>query len=209
MARSCRGCDMVDGLTSQCSGCRKVFYCSRECQLADWPSHKTACKAAREEKRDATEEDEVAIVMKQTEGECELVVLKDLVNDPDRFYLVCLLILEGVQDYLEHVEYAFFPPPIKQLNDLYELTVERSWCRFPFAIVSVPQSYAEEVKASARRFKKDMAPGSPTIIGGVKIPKEFPLQGDNVWTLQPKDISDSDPFDLLKNFVVWGQRNRV
>lgn len=27
-----------------CAGCRKTFYCSRECQRADWPKHKSQCK---------------------------------------------------------------------------------------------------------------------------------------------------------------------
>jgi hypothetical protein len=31
----------------RCSACRTVFYCCREHQVADWPAHKTACKAAR------------------------------------------------------------------------------------------------------------------------------------------------------------------
>jgi hypothetical protein len=29
---------------SRCSGCRKVYYCSRECQVKDWPEHKKVCK---------------------------------------------------------------------------------------------------------------------------------------------------------------------
>jgi hypothetical protein len=30
-----------------CSACHKVYYCSRECQRADWAQHKPACLAAR------------------------------------------------------------------------------------------------------------------------------------------------------------------
>ncbi|KAL4425308.1 hypothetical protein ABPG75_009324 [Micractinium tetrahymenae] len=33
----------------QCSGCRRVMYCNRECQLAHWPSHKADCKRYRRE----------------------------------------------------------------------------------------------------------------------------------------------------------------
>ena len=32
----------------RCSACQAVVYCCREHQLADWPGHKAACKAARE-----------------------------------------------------------------------------------------------------------------------------------------------------------------
>jgi len=32
---------------SRCSACKAVVYCSKDCQLADWPGHKKACKAAR------------------------------------------------------------------------------------------------------------------------------------------------------------------
>jgi hypothetical protein len=33
-----------------CSGCRSVYYCSPECQGADWKGHKAACKVATAER---------------------------------------------------------------------------------------------------------------------------------------------------------------
>jgi hypothetical protein len=37
----------------QCSGCRSVRYCGKECQMAHWPAHKAPCKASRAAKVDA------------------------------------------------------------------------------------------------------------------------------------------------------------
>ncbi len=44
------GCAAKEVHVSQfkkCGACRTVAYCCREHQVADWPSHKAACKAAR------------------------------------------------------------------------------------------------------------------------------------------------------------------
>jgi hypothetical protein len=44
------GCAARESHVSQfkrCGACRAVCYCCREHQVEDWPSHKTACKAAR------------------------------------------------------------------------------------------------------------------------------------------------------------------
>ena len=40
----CAGCGTMEGKLCKCSGCRKVQYCSRECQGKDWKRHKPACK---------------------------------------------------------------------------------------------------------------------------------------------------------------------
>jgi hypothetical protein len=45
------GCSARESHASQfkrCGACKTVVYCCREHQVEDWPSHKTACKAARE-----------------------------------------------------------------------------------------------------------------------------------------------------------------
>ena len=44
------GCAAKEVHVSQfgkCGSCKQAFYCCREHQLADWPAHKAACKAAR------------------------------------------------------------------------------------------------------------------------------------------------------------------
>eukprot|EP00198_Chlamydomonas_reinhardtii_P006221 XP_001695557.1 predicted protein [Chlamydomonas reinhardtii] len=46
--RSCAGCGKTGNKLSSCAGCRSnTYYCGRDCQVAHWPKHKTACKAAR------------------------------------------------------------------------------------------------------------------------------------------------------------------
>lgn len=48
--RRCAGCGQSDAaVLKKCSACRRVRYCSRECQERDWPKHKTACRAEEEE----------------------------------------------------------------------------------------------------------------------------------------------------------------
>ena len=54
-APQCRGCARAGcgarephpSAFKACAACRTVVYCGRDCQTADWPSHKAACKAAR------------------------------------------------------------------------------------------------------------------------------------------------------------------
>ncbi len=41
-SRPCAKCN-GDGATKKCSKCKKVFYCSRDHQVADWPTHKLLC----------------------------------------------------------------------------------------------------------------------------------------------------------------------
>jgi hypothetical protein len=50
--RSCalEGCGAREAhpqLFKRCGGCKAVVYCCKEHQVADWPAHKAACKAAR------------------------------------------------------------------------------------------------------------------------------------------------------------------
>lgn len=38
---TCSVCYKED--TKTCSKCRKYYYCGKECQVKDWPSHKEVC----------------------------------------------------------------------------------------------------------------------------------------------------------------------
>lgn len=45
----CSACKM-DEAKKICSRCKKVYYCNRECQSKDWPSHKLLCKAFKRDR---------------------------------------------------------------------------------------------------------------------------------------------------------------
>jgi hypothetical protein len=44
------GCGALIDESKRCSRCSLVYYCSRDCQRADWKAHKPKCNAAVEEK---------------------------------------------------------------------------------------------------------------------------------------------------------------
>jgi methyl coenzyme M reductase subunit D len=44
LGKQCNTCDKFDNKMNKCSGCQKIYYCNRECQLKDWPNHKQICK---------------------------------------------------------------------------------------------------------------------------------------------------------------------
>ncbi len=47
ISAGCSGCDKP-GNHKKCGDCRTVMYCSRECQVKDWPRHKEKCKRLKE-----------------------------------------------------------------------------------------------------------------------------------------------------------------
>ena len=48
--RLCNTCKRRENVkhVKRCSRCKNVFYCSRECQVRDWPNHKPFCKKSSE-----------------------------------------------------------------------------------------------------------------------------------------------------------------
>ena len=49
VSKKCNGCGMNDDMEAlkRCASCGKVWYCSRECQKADWKVHKKTCKQSQ------------------------------------------------------------------------------------------------------------------------------------------------------------------
>ena len=58
--QSCAHCGARELHVAQfkrCSACKVSRFCSKDCQLANWPAHKAACKAARKAAADAASSD--------------------------------------------------------------------------------------------------------------------------------------------------------
>lgn len=77
MRRVCAMCKSFTTL-SVCKACKKEWYCSKECQVADWPRHKPLCtKKPRKARPTKADEDSHAVTMAELcesqEGEPELV----------------------------------------------------------------------------------------------------------------------------------------
>lgn len=47
MTKTCDNCGIVQSDMSFCSSCRKVYYCSQECQQQHWTTHCVACNLLR------------------------------------------------------------------------------------------------------------------------------------------------------------------
>ncbi|KAA1474076.1 hypothetical protein DENSPDRAFT_840610 [Dentipellis sp. KUC8613] len=50
-AKQCQHCfrsETEAGRLLSCSACHRAHYCNKECQTADWPNHKVACKLNRQ-----------------------------------------------------------------------------------------------------------------------------------------------------------------
>jgi hypothetical protein len=45
--RVCAACGVWEGIVknkfARCSGCKMVYYCGKQCQLAHWKAHKSLC----------------------------------------------------------------------------------------------------------------------------------------------------------------------
>lgn len=53
--RPCRNCFQSGRDMQKCSRCKQIFYCSKECQVADWKRHKKDCSRLQELKQERRE----------------------------------------------------------------------------------------------------------------------------------------------------------
>lgn len=48
--KRCANCGATEGKLLKCKGCRAVYFCSADCQKANWQSHKAACKEVQRQR---------------------------------------------------------------------------------------------------------------------------------------------------------------
>lgn len=53
----CAYCHKTEEHLRRCSRCKRVFYCSKECQQKDWPSHKPTCQLPKSENEELSEQE--------------------------------------------------------------------------------------------------------------------------------------------------------
>uniref|UniRef100_A0A6C0I0E5 MYND-type domain-containing protein n=1 Tax=viral metagenome TaxID=1070528 RepID=A0A6C0I0E5_9ZZZZ len=50
---SCKNCN-IETTEFRCGKCQKAYYCSKECQVENWKTHKPACKKFCKQKNDTS-----------------------------------------------------------------------------------------------------------------------------------------------------------
>lgn len=73
MENSCVVCEKIEAKNKKCGWCRKVFYCSPECQKLDWAKHKAFCNKLRcilyfSENKDKLKIEDFEIIKKLGDG---------------------------------------------------------------------------------------------------------------------------------------------
>jgi len=81
------------------------------------------------------------------------------------------------------LEYRHFPPDNRVLNDEFKLASIK-WGDVVWMFVRVPASYRPQVEAVAAEMGLRLGDGLPTMLGGPDGPQRFPIDGDNVYTLE-------------------------
>lgn len=62
----------------RCSKCKSVWYCSRECQVGDWPQHKEKCKRITKEFEEAQEKQKQNVEALVQQAEPKKVLIDEL-----------------------------------------------------------------------------------------------------------------------------------
>lgn len=110
----------------------------------------------------------------------------DLSKDKSKLFIVSMIDRPGSSVFASDLEYNHFPPGTP-LNDAYQFYIKK-WEELTWVIIQVPMIYKELVWEIAERHGMRVADGIPMILSN-KGRVSFPLQGDNVFTLENKSGS--------------------
>lgn len=116
------------------------------------------------------------------------VALRELVafgREPGRFHVAGLRGRPGVALWLTQLEHTYFPPASPR-NAEFVLHWVR-WEDLEWAVASIPRRAERFARRTAERLGLRLADGVPTLIDGSGSPKFFPMNGDNVFTLEYAD----------------------
>lgn len=124
-------------------------------------------------------------------------------------HLLCMSNRPGAQDLWMAVENRMFPPGTPD-NDNFELRWYR-WRGLLWIIITIPTARLEEAEAIFAEHKFRRANGVPTMLGGDEAPSQFPLNGENCWTMEntehPPEPSPGDQLiQLLHEISEQGQK---
>ncbi|XP_076435618.1 uncharacterized protein LOC143275422 [Babylonia areolata] len=72
--KTCQKCGIQRLEMKKCGSCQQVTYCSRDCQRADWKTHRDTCRKTPAEDAETTERKELARPRRQSDGEPEEAV---------------------------------------------------------------------------------------------------------------------------------------
>ena len=109
--------------------------------------------------------------------------------DPNKFYVVCMANRAGVRLFCTKLEYTHFPPRTAANKD-FELAIMK-WQGLEFFVVRVPPSARPWCNKIAADLGMRLADGVPTMFD-YKGSYSFPLQGDNIWTLEGEFEGDEE-----------------
>lgn len=105
-------------------------------------------------------------------------------NDPNKFYVTTNARRWGAQAFCVEIEFKHFHPSKPELNSQFDCNCIEFFGEL-FFVIGVPKGYQKTVEKIASAIGMKVCNGIPTVMGkndGDRI--FFPLQGDNVWTLE-------------------------
>ena len=98
-----------------CSRCKSIHYCSKECQVHDWPIHKVLCREMAELSARPSEEHVLGLYFPETEAKPQLIWIKVVFDDEELFDLFHP---RGVEASIPQVDsYLGTNPSLRGLDD--------------------------------------------------------------------------------------------